>query len=64
MGLKSGGLGVSGERIEEVEEKIEESREHRAVTLGRRHGISGGGLILPYIVTKLYTALIEMLASI
>lgn len=34
--LKGGGLGGSGERIEEVEEKIEESREHRVVTLGRR----------------------------
>lgn len=62
--LKSGGLGGSGEKIEEVEEKIEESREHRAVTLGRRQGISGGGLIWPCIVTKLYTALIETLASI
>lgn len=62
--LKGGGLGGSGERIEEVEEKLEESREHRAGTLGRRHGISGGGLIWPYIVTKLHTALIETLASI
>lgn len=51
--LKGGGLGGSGKRTEEVEEKLEESREHRAGTLGRRHGISGGGMIWPYIVSKL-----------